>query len=93
MYNYLNVFANTYAGYVVKEEFTNPNENAIVEDTFDWNIAYISFVRPLMSMYVTPENAEAYGCLQINMLSNYERWAQANGCDHTLILGKSNENE
>ena len=88
MYNYLNVFANTYAGYVVEGEFTNPNINAIVKDTDDWAIAYASFVRPLISMNITPENAEAFGCLQINMLSNYEQWAQVNGCDHTLTLGK-----
>lgn len=91
MYNYLNVFANTYAGYIVEGEFTNPNSNAVVEDSNDWAIAYASFVRPLMSMNITPENAEAFGCLQINMLSNYEQWAQVNGCDHTLTLGKQGE--
>lgn len=88
MYNYLNIFANTYAGYIAEGEFTDPNPNAVVKDTNDWAIAYASFVRPLISMNITPENAEAFGCLQINMLSNYEQWAQVNGCDHTLTLGK-----
>ena len=69
----------------------NPNENAIVTDTFDWNIAYNTFVKPLISMYITEENVEDYACLQINMLSNYEQWAQANGCyledEQSLTLG------
>jgi len=87
MYNFLNTFANSYAGYLPEGEIENPVQNAIVKDTFDWNIAYTSFVRPLMSMYITPENAEKFGCLQITMLSTYEQWAKDNNCNATLTLG------
>lgn len=77
MYLYLNVFANTFAGNT--QDFNKPDENAVVTDTFDWNTAYITFIRPLMSMYITESNAEDFACLQINMLSNYEQWIQING--------------
>jgi len=89
MYTYLDTFANTFAGN--SYDLENPNENAIVTDTYDWNIAYSSFIKPLMSMYITEQNAQNYACLQINMLSNYEMWAQVNGCDlengQSLTLG------
>lgn len=87
MFNYLNVFANTFAGNT--EGFNNPDQNAILEDTYDWNTAYVTFIKPLMSMYITESNAEDFACLQINMLSNYEQWIQLNGyCnEETVALG------
>ena len=89
MYTYLDTFANTFAGN--SYDLENPNENAIVTDTYDWNIAYTSFIKPLMSMYINEQNVQNYICLQTNMLSNYEMWAQANGCElengQSLTLG------
>lgn len=89
MYAYLDTFANTFAGN--SYDIENPNENAIVTDTYDWNIAYDSFIRPIISMFITEQNAYNYGCLQINLLSNYEMWAQANNCylenEESLTLG------
>lgn len=88
VYNYLDVFANTFAGNITDVE--NLNQNAVITDTYDWNIAYTSFIRPVMSMYITKNNAYDYACLQINMLSNYEQWAQANNCyieDESLTSG------
>lgn len=78
VYNYLDTFANTFAGN--KYDIGNSNENAIITDTYDWNIAYHSFVEPPISMFITEKNANDFACLQINMLSNYQQWAQLNGC-------------
>ena len=78
MYNYLDVFANTYAGN--KNDVANINETAVLENTYDWAVAYNSFIKPFISTFITEKNVEDYACLQINMLSNYEQWAQVNGC-------------
>ena len=88
MYNYLNVFVNTYAGYVAEGEFTNPNPNAIVKDTTDWATAHASFVKPGMPIFITEENQKDYLCLQTTAEGCLKQWAQVNGCDHTLGLGK-----
>lgn len=89
MYVYLDTFANTFAGN--SYDLENPNANAIVTDTYDWNIAYTSFIKPIMSMFITEQNVQDYICLQTNMLSNYEQWAQVNGCglenEQSLTLG------
>lgn len=89
VYNYLDTFANTFAGN--KYDIDNVNENAVIEDTYDWNVAYHSFVLPPISMFITEKNANDFACLQINMLSNYEQWAQVNECyfeeEESLTLG------
>ncbi len=89
VYNYLDTFANTFAGN--KYDIENVNENAVIEDTYDWNVAYHSFILPSVSMFITEKNANDFACLQINMLSNYEQWAQVNECyfeeEESLTLG------
>lgn len=88
VYNYLDTFANTFAGN--KYDIENVNENAVIEDTYDWNVAYHSFILPPISMFITEKNANDFACLQINMLSNYEQWAQVNECyfeEESLTLG------
>lgn len=86
MYTYLDTFANTHAGEISGIE--NPDEAAVITDTYDWAIAFHTFIRPMISMYINENNIEDYVCLQINMVSNYERWAQVNGCElESLTLG------
>lgn len=76
VYNYLNVFASTFAGNTV--DVKNQNENAIISDTYDWNVAYHTFIGSTISMFITEKNINDFTCLQTNMLSNFERWAQVN---------------
>jgi len=83
MYTYLDTFANTFAGNTIGDDVT-AQENfakAVVNDTYDWNMAYSSFIKPLMSMFITENNINDYICLQTNLLSNYEQWAKVN-CDY-----------
>lgn len=78
IYIYLDTFANTFAGN--SYDIENPDEDAIVTDTYNWNMSYHSFIRPLMSMFITEDNAFDWECLSINMVSNYEQWALVNVC-------------
>lgn len=81
MFNYLDTFANSFAGNTQDIEINENTKNAVVTDTYDWNIAYSAFIKPLMSMYINENNITDYICLQTNLLSNYEQWAQVN-CDY-----------
>jgi len=81
IYNLLTDYVNGYAGI--------QNEGLIVTDTQDWATGYVGFVSPLMSAYINDENAQNMACLQIDMLSTYEKWAQINYCeDENQILKK-----
>lgn len=68
MYTYLYAFANAHNGYVEKGSDIVVNENAIVKDTFDWYIAYESFVKPAMSLFINEANLNDFVCLQETML-------------------------
>ena len=85
MYNFLSTFALGYAGNTTNIE--NMNENAIVTDTADWNMAYESFVKPLMSMYITENNLNEYIELQSYLANINENWKQTNTAEYTLSLG------
>lgn len=85
MYNFLSTFALGYAGNTTNIE--NMNENAIVTDTADWNMAYESFVKPLMSMYITENNLNEYIELQSYLAEINENWKQTNTAEYTLSLG------
>lgn len=93
MYEFLNVFANSYAGYIPADsELTaasvNSYSSAVMTNTFNWEIAYETFVRPMMSAFPTEATQNEWTCLQINMLSNHEKWVQLNCTeDVTLTLG------
>lgn len=85
MYDFLSTFALGYAGNTTNIE--NMNENAIVTDTADWNMAYESFVKPLMSMYITENNLNEYIELQSYLAEINENWKQTNTAEYTLSLG------
>lgn len=76
MYTYLYAFVNAHNGYVEEGSDIVVNENAIVKDTFDWYLAYQSFVRPAWTLFMpnlekNPEHTELYNnliCLQETIL-------------------------
>lgn len=88
MYTYLYAFANAHNGYVEKGSDIVVNENAIVKDTFDWYIAYESFVKPAMSMFINNENVNDFVCLQETMLGIVNQEPYVQYCqEESLTLG------
>jgi len=83
MYNFLDTFANTFAGNT-QDVNIKGNEEAVLEDTYEWNTAY-HISSSLYSMFITEDKINEWICLQVNLRSNYEQWAQVNGCE----LGES----
>lgn len=83
MYTFLDTFANTFAGNT-QDVNLEGNEEAVIQDTFEWNTAY-HISSSLYSMFITEDRINDWICLQVNLKSNYEQWAQVNGCD----LGES----
>ncbi len=91
VYNYINIFATSLNGYTNEpsaltddEEFNN---DAILNDYFDWYIGYNSFVAPLYPVFVSEEYLYSWENLQYLMTTALEGPEFKNICGEALTLG------